>query len=363
MISTFFLPTSVLCGEGSLGALPEELASRAVTRPLLVTDAGVLRGAVFQRIRRLLPHAELFDEIANPSEKGVLDGAELYVTAGCDGIVALGGGTVLDAAKAIRLKVHHPLPLAEYAVKNATEEMPVLVSIPTTAGTGSEVSASAMILLEGKGRKIRISSPRLAPSVAIIDPELTLDLPDWISAGSGMNALARCVEAYLSTRYHPLCDAMACEGARLALQGLARVMANPKDVEARRDMMLAAAAGAMASQKAPGIIDAMANVLAAPGAMHHGTAVAVLLPEVLAFLEPGREARFEAIARHGGTPGITQAVADVIALTGIAPKLSHHGINGDMLPACARMAFEDLSLHGPPRCTQADLLAIYRRAW
>ncbi len=363
MISTFFLPTTVLCGEGSLEVLPRELASRGVARPLLVTGPNVLRGAVFQRIRKLLPQAEVFNEVAGPTEKGILDGAELFVSSGCDGIVALGGGTVLDAGKAIRLKIHHPRPLAEYAVHPATADMPVLAAVPTTGGSGSELSAAAMIVIEEESRRIRISSPHLMPSVAIIDPELTLDLSPAISASSGLTAFVHCIEAFLLPGYHPLCDALAAQGARLASEALPRVLANGRDIEARRDMMLAALTGAIASQKGSGIAEVMANAVAAPGRLSHGAAAGVLLTEVLDIPELWPQERLTKLAQLTGISSTAHAARDLLARTGIAPRLRDHGIDGGRLPEYARAAFEDLSTGGEPRSTEADLLAIYRRAW
>lgn len=349
-----------------MDSISGELASRAVTQPLLVTDSGVLRGPIFQRIRRLIPHVELFDEVtASPTEKSVLDGAELFVTSGCNGIVALGGGSVLDVAKAIRLKIHHPLPLAHYdaAASKVTPEMPVLIAVPTTGGTGSEVSSAAIIALDQAGRRKIIRSPHLMPSVAIVDPELSLDLPPAITAGSGMTAFAHCVESFLSPGYHPLCDAMAAEGARLVIEALPRAMRNPKDIEARRDMMLAATSGALAAQKDPGISSIMAGVLCSATGMHHGAAVAVLLPEVLEFLGGGMDDRFTALAQRTGVASIPQAARELLRRTGLHPRLAAHHVNGHHLAEYARIAFEDLAAFAEPRCAQADLLAIYRRAW
>ena len=182
-LSTFCFPAAILFGNGAVNRLPKELAARGISRPLLVTDSGLVRAAVFERVARLAPGAPVFSAVEpNPTEKNVLDGVACYRQHGCDGIVGVGGGSPLDAAKAIRLKVTHELPLAEYDdLINGGEKinacLPPYIAIATTSGTGSEVSRSTVITIEKTNRKTVIFCPHLIPSLALADPELTVDMP------------------------------------------------------------------------------------------------------------------------------------------------------------------------------------------
>jgi len=220
--------------------LAEQLRSRGIVRPLLVTDAGLTRTPVFERVRKLVPGAAVFSSVEpNPTEQNVLDGVAAYRENRCDGLVGLGGGSPLDAAKAIRLKVTHEAPLAEYddlldGGTRISADIPPYIAIATTSGTGSEVSRSTVITIRATQRKTVVFSPHLIPTLAVADPELTLDLPPHITAGTGMDAFTHNVEAYISRGYHPLCDAIGLAGAKLAWDNLPRVMANPHDLEPAR---------------------------------------------------------------------------------------------------------------------------------
>lgn len=359
MIASFSLPAQLRFGEGALTVLPQELAVRGVTNPLLVTDRGLFRGAVFQRLHRLIPEAELFDEIdLDASEQGVLDAAELFVTSNCNGIVALGGGTVIDASKAIRLKIHHPFPLEEYSSGKGrvTQELPVLVAIPTTAGTGSEVSPFAAIRIGG--RKRYMGSEHLTPTLAILDPELTLPLPPTVTGGSGLTAFAHCLEAFLSGSYHPLRDATALEGARLAITALPRLARNPNDLEARRDMILAAAAGTIALQQTRSMCDALAVPLSTAAGIAHGTAVASLLPAVCAMLMAKQPLRAAEFAARTGCPDPGAWLRETPSGFGLRP----HALSAEQSEECAEEASADLARFGIA-LTQTAAVAVYRQAW
>src|SRR6185369_6081643 len=254
-LSRFSFPTTILFGSGAIEELPKELANRGIRRPLLVTDAGLARTPVFERVSKLIPEAVVYSGVEpNPTEKNVLDGVARYKESGCDGIVGLGGGSPLDAAKAIRLKITHEAPLAEYddlldGGNRISANLPPFIAVATTSGTGSEVSRSAVITIEKTNRKTVIFSPYLIPSLALGDPDLTLNLPPHITAGTGMDAFTHNVEAYLAKGYHPVCDAVALQGAKLAWQNLPRVMDTPNDPEARANMMMSSMMGAIAFQK------------------------------------------------------------------------------------------------------------------
>ena len=300
--STFSFPTTIVFGAGSVDRLPDELKKRNVRRPLLVIDAGIQRTPVFERVRKLAPDAVIFTGVdPNPIEQNVLDGAAAYKQASCDGIIALGGGSPLDAAKAIRLLATHEGPLAGYddnldGSSRISSNLPPYVAIATTSGTGSEVGRSAVITIKATNRKTVIFSPHLIPSVALADPELTLDLPPHITAGTGMDAFTHNVEAYLAKGYHPMCDAIALAGAKLVWDNLPRVIDHPHDLEARSNMMMAAIMGAVAFQKGLGAVHSLAHPLSTECGMHHGTTNAILLPTVLEYNQPAVPERIADLA-------------------------------------------------------------------
>lgn len=369
-ISVFSFPTTIIFGAGAIGRLPEELRKKGVHRPLLVADRGLVGTAVLARVHGLIPQARLFTDVdPNPTEKNVLDGAEAYVEQDCDGIVGLGGGSPLDAAKAIRLKVNHPLPLAEYddlidGWQKVTPDLPPYIAIPTTAGTGSEVGRSTVITIQATNRKTVIFSPYLIPSPSIVDPELTLGLPPHVTAGTGMDALTHNVEAYLAKGFQPICDAIALSGAKLASDNLARVMARPDDLEARGSMLMASMMGAMAFQKGLGATHSLAHPLSSEFGMHHGTANAVLLPFVLEFNREASRERLAELNRHLQVADLTAHVRELNRICGIRPALRDYGVTEASLPMLAAKAIQDGCHQSNPRpCTEADLLALYRQAY
>jgi len=368
-LSIFSFPTTILYGPGAVARLPEELAGRGVSRPLLVTDSGLVRTPVFARVAALLPEAAVFSAVEpNPTEKNVLDGVAACRASGCDGIVGLGGGSALDAAKAIRLKVTHELPLADYddlldGGARITASLPPFLAIATTAGTGSEVSRSTVITIEKTNRKTVVFSPHLIPTLALADPELTVDMPPAVTAGTGLDAFTHNVEAYISKGYHPICDAVALGGARLVWQNLRRVMENPRHLEARGNMMIAAMMGAIAFQKGLGATHSLAHPLSSEAGMHHGTANAVMLPFVLEFNRPVVAARLDDLGAQFGGGDAVDRVRELNRGVRIAPRLRDYGITAAALDKLADKAIQDGCHHLNPRpCTREDLLELYRQA-
>jgi alcohol dehydrogenase class IV len=368
-VSTFSFPTTILFGAGAVGRLPEELKKRGMSRPLLVTDAGLARTPVFARVASLAPGPAVFAGVEpNPTERNVLDGLAIYQENRCNGIIGLGGGSPLDAAKAIRLKVTHELPLAEYddlldGADRISANVPPYIAIATTAGTGSEVSRSTVITITATNRKTVVFSPHLIPVLAIADPELTLDLPPHLTAGTGMDAFTHNVEAYISKGYHPICDAIALSGARMVWENLPRVMANPRDSEARTQMMMSSIMGAIAFQKGLGAVHSLAHPLSSDCGMHHGTSNAVLLPVVLEFNRPAVPQRLHDLEAQFGGGDIVELVRDLNRRIGIAPRLRDYGVTEAALPALADKAIQDGCHQLNPRpCTREDLLALYRAA-
>jgi 4-hydroxybutyrate dehydrogenase len=368
-ISSFSFPTAILFGPGAVGRLPEELQRRGISRPLLVTDAGLARTPVFQRVARLAPAAVVFSSVEpNPTERNVTEGVNCYHQNRCNGIIGLGGGSPLDAAKAIRLKVTHELPLADYddlldGAQRISANVPPYIAIATTSGTGSEVSRSTVITLAATHRKTVVFSPHLIPTLAIGDPELTLELPPRLTAGTGLDALTHNVEAYISKGYHPICDAVALAGARLVWENLPRVMDRPGDLEARTQMMMASMMGAIAFQKGLGATHSLAHPLSSECGMHHGTANAVMLPFVLEFNRSAVAPQLAELAAQFGGGDVAQRVRELNQRVGIAPRLRDYGVAESALPALADKAIQDGCHQLNPRpCTRQDLLALYRAA-
>ncbi len=370
--STFCFPTTILFGPGVVEQLPRELSARGIRRPLVVTDH-ILRGMpVFEQVYRRLNGAPLFDRVdPNPTEQNVLDGVKAYACEKCDGVVGVGGGSPLDAAKAIRLKATHPLPLAEYddlkdGSRRIGPNVPPFLAVPTTSGTGSDVSRSTVITITATKRKTVIFSPHLMPTVSISDPELTLEMPPKVTAGTGMDAFTHNLEAYLSVGFHPMCDAIGLQGVRLVWQNLPRVMANPADLEARGNMMMAAIMGAVAFQKGLGATHSLAHPLSTIAGMHHGTANAVMLPFVMEFnlsAVADRLRELAAVMDASGPEAAIERVRELNKICGIAPRLRDYGVTEAMLPAMAAKAMEDgCRLLNPRHCAEQDMLGLYRQA-
>jgi 4-hydroxybutyrate dehydrogenase len=381
-ISIFAFPTRIIFGAGALGRLGDEIKRLGVRRPLLVTDPGVVKAGLAQRVTAAAPNTALvlFDNVNNnPTEANVLAGIERYRSERCDGIVALGGGSPLDAAKVIRLGVTHPLPLAQYddqanGSDRITANLPPMVAIATTSGTGSEVGRSAVIMLKATDRKTVIFSPHLIPSVALDDPELTLGLPPGITAGTGLDALTHNVEAYLAKGYQPLCDAIALYGIRLAVKNLPLAVHDGRNLAARTSMMMASLMGAVAFQKGLGVTHSLAHPLSSIGGLHHGTTNGILLPYVLEFNRPACEERLRDIAQAMGLDGtgasavqaataVIERIRQLLKEVGVPDRLSTLGITRDMIPALSKKAMEDAChLLNPRPCTESDMAALYEQA-
>jgi len=384
MISFFSFPTRIIFGPGALHELGSEANGLGIARPLLVTDHGVVACGLAEQVlsesRRAGLASELFEDVnPNPVEKNVRDGLEAYRRGNCDGIIGLGGGSAIDTAKAIRLAVTHPFPLEQYddqldGASRIRAGAPPMIAIATTAGTGSEVGRSTVIILQSNDRKTVIFSPHLIPNVALADPELTLGMPPRITAGTGLDALTHNVEAYLALGYHPLCDAIALQGARLAIQNLARAVQNGKDLEARSNMMMSAMMGAVAFQKGLGAVHSLAHPLSSVANLHHGTTNGILLPHVLEFNRPTSEGRLRDLAVAMELDGARGTAAEAAAAlierlrqllpeVGIPSTLGALGVTHDLIPLLARKAMEDACHQSNPRpCTEADMIALYEKA-
>jgi 4-hydroxybutyrate dehydrogenase len=364
---------------GAVKLLPQELGLLKIARPLVVTDKGVVAAGLLDRVRGALPQgvaATVYDGTpANPTEAAVRVALETYRAAGCDGIVALGGGSAMDLAKAAAILATHPGPsLAPYAMveggaQRITPAVAPVVAIPTTAGTGSEVGRGAIIVLDD-GRKLGIGSANLIPKLALCDPYLTLDLPATITAGTGMDAIAHCLETYMAPAVNPPAEAIALDGLDKAWRHLERAVSDGHDREARWNMMMAAMEGAMSFQKGLGAVHALSHPLGALKApvLHHGTLNAVFLPGVIRFNAPVLGAKLDRMAAIMGTEASGGAVADAVArLTqrvGLPTSLVAMGAPREVLPAIADAALKDhCHATNPRRATREDYLALLDEAW
>jgi alcohol dehydrogenase class IV len=384
LISIFSFPTRIVFGPGAVRELGNEAKQLGIARPLVVTDRGVSACGLAEQIlaesRQAGLAPSLFEDVnPNPVEKNVRDGVEAYRRGKCDGVIGLGGGSPIDVAKAIRLAETHPLPLEQYddqldGASRIRDDVPPMIAIATTAGTGSEVGRSTVIILKSTDRKTVIFSPHLMPNVALADPELTTGMPPKITAGTGLDALTHNVEAYLALGYHPLCDAIALQGARLAIQNLPRAVQDGKDLEARSNMMMAAIMGAVAFQKGLGAVHSLAHPLSSIANLHHGTTNGILLPHVLGFNRPTSEERLKDLAVAMEVAGSQESAAEAAAAlivrvcellpeVGIPSTLGALGVTRHQIPLLARKAMEDACHQSNPRpCTEADMIALYEKA-
>ena len=385
MISTWSFPNRIVFGWGAIGQLPATLDGFGGRRPLVVTDPGVARCGLLARVTDLLTNSKIdhsiFDRVeGNPTEASVYPGVDIYRSEHCDSVIALGGGSALDAAKAIRLKATHNLPLEEYDdLKNGGDrisaDVPPMIAIPTTAGTGSEVGRSTVITLKATGRKTVIFSPHLIPSVAIADPELTVALPPHLTAATGMDAMTHNLEAYLSIGLHPMCDAIGIKGVEIVARNLPVAVCDGRNAEARTNMMVAAIMGAVAFQKGLGAVHSLAHPLSTVAGMHHGLTNAILLPHVMRFNLPVSRDRLTDIAVALGvdTHGMgadSAAVAAIGAIEklnneiGIPKRLRDAGVSAEMIPMMVPLAMADGCRLCNPRPTSAsDMEELYRAAF
>jgi alcohol dehydrogenase class IV len=287
---------------GALSKLPSELFYLGIKKPLIMTDKNLVQYGALDKVLSVLPSDSqfpIFNETPeNPTVEGVEKACELYLQDACDGIVALGGGSVIDSAKGVSLRSGHPAPISQYEdqPEKITDQTAPIISIPTTAGTGSEITFGAGIHPDPSSPSMTLGSPYLVPKVAICDPELTMSLPARLTAGTGMDALGQCIEAYLATGNNPVIDAIVFDGAKRSFAYIERAVNNGSDREARWNMMMAALEGGIGIHKGLGSVHAIANTLGYRG-HNHGILVAVVLPSVLRFLEAHLSNRMEMLAK------------------------------------------------------------------
>jgi alcohol dehydrogenase class IV len=368
-------PTSIRFGPGRIAELGDAAAGLRIVRPLLVTDRGLAQSEILARALAALPASTtVFAGVrGNPTAQNVLDGVAAFRAGGCDGVVAFGGGSALDAGKAIALMAGQTRPLFDFVDEGEnwkrvdTSALAPVVAVPTTAGTGSEVGRSSVVTNEETRTKKVIFHPRMTPSIVIADPELTLGLPAPVTAAVGMDALSHALEAYCCATFHPMADGIALEAMRLVKEWLARAVRDGADLEARSYMLAAASMGAVAFQKGLGAMHAMSHPCSAVYDTHHGLTNAVLMPYVLAWNRPVVEDKLSHLARVLALPAGAAAVLDwVLELRealGVPHALTQIGVPAEAADALARAAEADpLTALNPRPIAAADYAVLYRRA-
>ena len=287
-------PTSMWVGENRIKDLGSACKKLNINKPLLVTDNGLAKSKIIQNAVSLLKKKNLAVEVfsnvvGNPTGSNVEEGVEVYKKNKCNGVIAFGGGSALDVGKAIAFMAGQTLSIWEFEdvgdnwSKANSDAIAPIVAIPTTAGTGSETGRASVILNEKTGEKKIIFHPKFLPSIVILDPVLTLDLPPKITAATGMDALAHCLEAYCAPGFHPMADGIALEGIRLINEWLLKAVKNGKDLDARMNMLTAASMGSTAFQKGLGAIHSLSHPVNALNNVHHGLSNAIFMPYVLIF--------------------------------------------------------------------------------
>jgi alcohol dehydrogenase class IV len=350
-------PTNIIAGAGSVGQLAECCAQLDITRPLLVTDPGLatlpMISAALEACRSAGLGVELFSEVkGNPTGRNVADGVAAYHAGKHDGVIAFGGGSAMDAAKALALMVGQTGPLWQFEdigdnwlAADETGIAPV-IAIPTTAGTGSEVGRAALITDEERRKKCIIFHPKMLPARVILDPELTRELPAAITAATGMDALSHNLEAFCSPNWHPMAQGVALEGIRLVKEYLPNAVADGHDMTARMQMLVASSMGATAFQKGLGAMHALAHPLGALYDAHHGLLNAILMPYVLRANRPAISGRIEHLSRYLDLPeqDFSGFLAWVLALReqiGIPHSLAAIGIDAQQRELVGEMAAAD----------------------
>ncbi len=369
MIVTFSFPTQIVFGVGALQELPRRLTELGVHRPLVVTDAGLVATSSFRRFEAVAASRwQIFSGVhPNPSVADVEAATAAFQSGQCDAVIALGGGSALDVGKVIRLRLKRPeKSLAKFDFNADWSGLAPCITIPTTAGTGSEVGRSSVIIMDH--RKTGVFHPALLADLVILDPELTRGLPASLTAATGADALTHCIESFTSPVVHPLCDGIALEGIHLLVQSLALAVKNGDDLAARGRLQLAAMMGGIAFQKDLGATHSLAHPLSSLCGLHHGTANALCLPLVMewnAVRVPGLYRRV-GIACGLDQPGDTatiQFIRALLAEIGLPPGLRAHGVNESHLDALTTQAFEDrCHLTNPVPVTREDLRKLYQRA-
>ncbi len=365
--------TKVQFGAGALGDLPEVMGNVGMQRPLIVTDQPLVELGFVEKLG--LDSPTVFADVqSNPTEASVLAGLEAYREYECDGFIGLGGGSPIDAAKAMAILARHDMKLEDAAyirggLERITSNMPPLVAIPTTAGTGTEVGRGSLVTM-ASGQKLAIISPYIIPNWSIADPELTLALPPVLTAATGMDALSHCVETAISRVYNPVAEAIALDGLKRGWENLKIAFERPTDIAARSEMMMAAMQGALSFQKGLGMVHSISHPLGAlqEKRLHHGTLNSVLMPHVLRFNEPDCRLSLGKINSmlgvSGGAEGLATAFIQYSDSMQLPLTLSDMGVEQDDLVGVEPLAVADhCSLTNPREVSEAGVREVLELAF
>ncbi|MBM1105087.1 iron-containing alcohol dehydrogenase [Aurantibacter crassamenti] len=374
---TYNFPTPIRFGSGVINELADYLKSHNLKRPLFVTDGIIAELSFFKKIKKDVEqtglHVEVFTDMhKNPLKSDVLKGGDAYHDAQCDCIVGIGGGVALDVARAIVLRVNHKRDLFDYddligGDKYVTEDVPHFITVPTTSGTGSEVGRSAIISEDDSKKKRILFSPKLLAKIVFADPMLTMELPAFVTAATGMDALTHNMEAYVAKGFHPMCDGIALEGISLISQSL-EIATHKPDIESRSKMLLASLMGAVAFQKGLGVVHSLAHPLSSMFDTHHGLANAINLPYGMDFNYEGFEDRFDkmALALGLGSDNGNKVVSHLFELNeklGLPTKLSAIGVKEEHIDALSVLAKADFCHPNNPKPVQLeDFKKLYKAA-
>lgn len=373
----FNFPTSVRFGAGVIKELGPYLKGNNLSSPLLVTDPNIAELKFFKQIQKNLGrkklNIEVYKEIhKNPIKSDVLQGGDIYHETKRDCIIGIGGGVAIDVARAIVLRVNHKRDLFDYddligGEKYVIKDVPHFITVPTTSGTGSEVGRSAIISEDITKKKRILFSPKLIARIVFADPLLTMELPDFITASTGMDALTHNMEAYLAKGYHPMCDGIALEGISLISDSLVKATKKP-DVKSKAKMLLASLMGAVAFQKGLGIVHSLAHPLSSLLDTHHGLANAINLPYGMEFNYKGFENRFDkmGIALGLGPNSAQKVIPYLFELNnqlGLPTRLRDIGVKEFHIEKLSKLAVEDFCHPSNPKpVVKTNFEAIYRKA-
>jgi 4-hydroxybutyrate dehydrogenase len=371
-IVTWSFPTTVVFGNGSLATIGDHVRRVGGTRALIVCDPGVVKAGIAEKVRKVLEEggipAMVFDRVdPNPIEPNVTEGVSAFRSHRADLIVSVGGGSPLDVGKLIALKVTHDRPLADYDDATGGDKfigpnIPPIINVPTTAGTGSEVGRSGVVTLKATGRKTVIFSPFLLAKAAILDPELTVSMPPRVTAATGFDALTHCIEAYLALGDHPMADGIALLGIELCAKNLPRAVEAGADLVARGAMMKAAMMGAVAFQKGLGVCHSLAHPLSSEKNLHHGLANALCLPAVCDYNNTVVPDRIERVRRTVDltSTSLANALRALREKLGLPNGLAAEGVTKADIPKLAEKAMQDACHTLNPRpVTREDMVKLY----
>ena len=381
-LSTFSFPTTTIFGAGALKELPQRLRGLGLNRPLVVTDPGLVHTEAFSMLEQTLGKEGrdeswfVFSSVhPNPIEQDVVKGAEAFRAARCDSVIAFGGGSALDAGKAIRLVVKRPkLKLADFDWREDWFGLAPCIAIPTTAGTGSEVGRSSVIILEKTQKKSVLFHPGLLANLVLLDPVLTKGLPAKLTSATGADALTHAIESFTSPVFHPLCDGIALEAIHMITEALPRAHRDGHDLDARGRMLVAAAMGAVAFQKDLGATHSLAHPLSTICGMHHGLANALCLPEVMKFNAARKPGLYRRVGiacgldiiraeERAADAATISFVAEFLNELGIRPGLRNYDVTEQHIELMVPQAFSD-GCHqtNPVPVTESDLRQLYYQA-